>query len=172
MKKNIILTIILTVLEIVLILAIKNFSYSLLLIFVMLPILTYISIVDWKTGLISIFLNFLTLGIAIAAAFLMQMRISVIGLNLAVFVLPFILLESIYQIFFNKEKDEDKFLIGGGDIVLFATMSLVLTTVEMMIMLFFASLGSLIASKIIGKTKVHFAPFVLIGFIIAFLIGG
>ena len=56
-------------------------------------------------------------------------------------------------------------------IILFASMSMILSTTNMMVMLFFACLFSLITSKIINKTMVHFAPFVQAGLLIALVFG-
>ena len=168
MKKNIILTIILTLIQIIIITIIKGFSYPLLLLFLMLLIFSYISIEDWKTGEISIPLNIATFVLAGLYSFFSGWNLKVIGLNLLCFVLPFIILEVLYEIF---SKDKEKFLIGGGDIILFASMSLILSPFNMCVMLFFACLMSIIASKIIKKTLVHFAPFIQAGFLTAFLFG-
>lgn len=169
MKKDIILTFIFSLIQIILIVAIEGFSYPLLLLFFILFILSYISIEDWKTGLISISLNVATFILAGLFAFFNNIELKVIGINLLCFVLPFILIEAIFQLFINK--DEERFLIGGGDIILFATMSLILSTFNMCVMLFFACLLSIIASKIIKKSLVHFAPFIQVGFLVAFLFG-
>ena len=130
-------------------------------------IYTYVAIKDWKTGLISIKLNFLILFLSIFYAFLNNANIEGILINFLIFVLPFILIEIIFQLFFNKEKDDDKFLIGGGDILLFISMSIVLNLFGMMIVFFFASLSSLIVAKIVKKKKIPFAPFLEFGFLIA-----
>lgn len=172
MKKDIILTIILTLLQIVLVMAIKGFSYPLLpLLFILLGIFTYISIVDWKTGEISVALNVAVFVISVIYAFLGGFEMKNIGFNLLVFVLPFVLIETVFQLFINRGKDPERFLIGGGDIILFASMSMILSTFNMMVMLFFASLFSLVTSKIINKSMVHFAPFIQSGLLIAFLFG-
>ena len=171
MKKDIILTFIFSLIQIIAIVAIKGFSYPLLLLFFMLIILTYISIEDWKTGLISVVLNFTTLGLAGVYAFFTNVSLKVIGLNLLYFVLPFIIIEAIFQLFINRGKDEERFLVGGGDMILFATMSLILSTFNMCVMLFVACLMSLVVSKIINKSLVHFAPFIQVGFLVAFLFG-
>lgn len=168
MKKNIILTIILTLIQIIIITIIKGFSYPLLLLFLILLIFSYISIEDWKTGEISIPLNITTFILAGLYSFFSGWNLKIIGLNLLCFVLPFIILEVIYEIF---SKDKEKFLIGGGDIILFATMSLILSPFNMCVMLFFACLMSIITSKIIKKSLVHFAPFIQAGSLIAFLFG-
>ena len=168
MKKNIILTIILILIQIIIITIIKGFSYPLLLLFLMLLIFSYISIEDWKTGEISISLNIATFVLAGLYSFFSGWNLKVIGLNLLCFVLPFIILEGLYEIF---SRDKEKFLIGGGDIILFATMSLILSPFNMCVMLFFACLMSIITSKIIKKSLVHFAPFIQAGFLIAFLLG-
>jgi len=169
MKKDIILTLIFSLIQIIIIIAVKGFSYPLLLLFFILGILSYISIEDWKTGLISIALNVTTFILAGIFAFFNNSDIKVIGINLLCFVLPFIIIEAVFQIFINK--DEERFLVGGGDMILFATMSLILSTFNMTVMLFFACLFSLIASKIINKSLVHFAPFIQVGFLVAFLFG-
>ena len=169
MKKNIILAVIFTLIQIILITMIKGFSYPLLLLFFIVGILSYISIEDWKTGFISIPLNVITFVLAIGYAFCCGSGFKVILLNILCFVVPFILLETIFQLFINK--DDERFLIGGGDIILFATMSMMLTTFEMCVMLFTACLMSIVASKIIKKSMVHFAPFVQVGFLAAFLLG-
>lgn len=169
MKKDIIVSVVLSLIQFILIIAIKGFSYPLLLLFVMLGILTYISIEDWKTGLISVSLNVITFLTACLYVVLNGVDFKVAGINLLCFVLPFIIIEAVFQLFINK--DEERFLIGGGDMILFATMSVVLTTFNMAVMLFFACLMSLIASKIIKKSLVHFAPFIQVGFLIAFLCG-
>ena len=78
-----------------------------------------------------------------------------------------LLIEAFFQLAINRGKDPEKFLVGGGDIFLFASMSMLLSTFGMMIMLFFACLFSLIASKIIKKSLIHFAPFIQIGLLIA-----
>lgn len=171
MKKDIFLTFIFSLIQIVTIIAIKGFSYPLLLLFFMIFILTYISIEDWKTGYISISLNILTLVFAGVFSFFYFGKLKVIGINLLCFVFPFVIIEAIFQLFINKGKDEERFLIGGGDIILFTTMSLIFSTFNMCIMLFFASFMSIIASKIIKKSLVHFAPFIQMGFLIAFLFG-
>ncbi len=168
MKKNIILTIILTLIQIIIITIIKGFSYPLLLLFLMLLIFSYISIEDWKTGEISISLNVITFLLAGLYSFFSGWNLKVVGINFLCFVLPFIILEVIYELL---SKDKEKFLIGGGDIILFATMSLILSPFNMCVMLFFACLMSIITSKIIKKTLVHFAPFIQAGFLIAFLFG-
>jgi len=171
MKKDLILTSVLGIIGISLIMAFKGFSYPLLPLFVLFFILTYISIEDWKTGLISITLNVLTFICGGIYAFFEGVDIKTVGINLLVFVLPFILIETIFQLFINRGKDEERFLVGGGDMILFGTMSLVLTFPEMVIMLFVSCLMSLITSKIINKSLVHFAPFIQIGFLVAFLFG-
>jgi len=171
MKKDIVLTFTFSLIQIILITAIKGFSYPLLPLFFMLGILTYISIEDWKTGLISVTLNFITLTLAGIYAFLTNMSLTVIGINLLCFVLPFILIEVVFQLFINRGKNEDRFLVGGGDMILFAAMSLILSTFNMCVMLFVACLFSIIASKIIKKSLIHFAPFIQMGFLTAFLLG-
>ena len=171
MKKDIILTFIFSLIQIITIIAIEGFSYPLLLLFFMLFILSYISIEDWKTGFISITLNVAVFIIAGVFAFFNNSDLRVGGINLLCFVLPFIAIETIFQIFINKEKDEDRFLVGGGDMILFATMSLILSSFNMCVMLFVACLMSIIASKIIKKSLVHFAPFIQVGFLVAFLFG-
>ena len=169
MRKDIILTFIFTLIQIALITIIKGFSYPLLLLFFMIAILSYISIEDWKTGLISIPLNVAVLIISGIFAFFNGVELKTVGINLLFFVIPFILLEAIFQLFINK--DDERFLVGGGDIILFATMSLILDTFDMCVMLFSACLMSIIASKIIKKSMVHFAPFIQVGFLVAFLLG-
>lgn len=131
-------------------------------------IFTYIAIKDWQTGLISIPLNFILLGFSVLYAVLERIPISDILIRFLLFVLPFILIEAIFQIFFNKEKDENRFLIGGGDIILFASISLILSAFGMIIMFFLASLGSVIVSGILKIKRVPFAPFLEIGLIIAY----
>lgn len=171
MKKNITLTCIFSLIQIITIIAIEGFSYPLLLLFFMLFILSYISIEDWRTGFISIPINVGAFIFAVLFAFFNNIELKVIGINLLCFVLPFILIEAIFQLFINRGKDEERFLIGGGDIILFTTMSLILSSFNMCVMLFFACLMSIIASKIIKKSLVHFAPFIQVGFLIAFLFG-
>lgn len=171
MKKDIILTFIFSLIQIIMIVAIKGFSYPLLLLFLMIFILTYISIEDWKTGLISIALNVITFALACGFAFFNNMDLRIIGINLLLFVLPFILIEALFQLFINRGKDEERFLVGGGDMILFATMSLIFSTFNMCVMLFVSCLMSIIASKIIKKSLVHFAPFIQVGFLVAFLFG-
>lgn len=171
MKKEIFFTFIFSLIQIIIIIAIKGFSYPLLLLFCMLGILTYISIEDWKTGLISITLNVLTFIFAGVYAFFSNVSLKVIGVNLLCFVLPFILIEAIFQLFINRGKDEERFLVGGGDMILFGTMSLILSSFNMCVMLFVACLFSIVASKIIKKSLVHFAPFIQVGFLVAFLLG-
>lgn len=136
---------------------------------VVLIIFTYISIKDWKTGFISILLNFIILGLSIAYTILVKTTLISNLIKLAIFVAPFILTELIYQLFFNKAKDEEKFLIGGGDIILFASISLILSTFGMMMMFFFACLASLVVAGIIKERRVPFAPFLEFGMIIAIL---
>lgn len=169
MKRDIIVSIVFSLIQFILIIAIKGFSYPLLLLFVMLGVLTYISIEDWKTGLISVSLNVVTFLTACLYAVFSGVDFKVVGVNLLCFVLPFIVIEAVFQLFINK--DEERFLVGGGDMILFATMSVILTTFNMAVMLFFACLMSLIVSKIIKKSLVHFAPFIQVGFLIAFLFG-
>lgn len=171
MKKNIILIGILFLIQCIVITLIKGFSFPLLVLFTLLLIFTCVSFEDWKTGEISVGLNVAIFILSIIYAAISNFDIKVIGFNLLVFVLPFILTETIFQVFINRGKDEERFLIGGGDIILFASMSMLLSTVNMMVMLFFACLFSLIASKIINKTMVHFAPFIQMGLLIAFLFG-
>jgi len=171
MKKDIILTSIFSLIQIITIIAIEGFSYPLLLLFLLLFILSYISIEDWKTGLISIPLNVGTFIFAGLFAFFNNIELKVIGINLLCFVLPFIAIEIIFQLFINRGKDEERFLIGGGDMILFSTMSLILSTFNMCVMLFVACLFSIIASKIIKKSLIHFAPFIQMGFLTAFLLG-
>jgi prepilin signal peptidase PulO-like enzyme (type II secretory pathway) len=84
---------------------------------------------------------------------------------------PFVLIETIFQLCINRGKDEERFLVGGGDMILFATMSLLLSLPNMIIMLFVACFISLVVSKIIKKTLIHFAPFIQIGFLTACLFG-
>lgn len=169
MKKDLIFTFILFLIQCVFVTT-KGFSYPLLLLFFILGILTYISIIDWRTGLISVELNILVLVLSILYAVFSKMPIKTIGINLLCFVLPFILIEAIFQLFINRGKDPEKFMVGGGDILLFAGMSMILSTFNMMIMLFFACLFSLITSKVINKSLIHFAPFIQIGLLIALLI--
>ncbi|MBP3284809.1 MAG: prepilin peptidase [Clostridia bacterium] len=171
MKFDYLFTIVFSFIEIILILAIKGFSYPLLPLFLLLIAFNYISIEDWKTGFISLNLNIGICVLAVITAIMSRADIAVIGMNLLCFVLPFILLDFVFQKFVNKEKDEDRFLIGGGDIILFATISFLLSFANMMVMLFVASLISIIVSKFIGKSRVHFAPMILVGFLVAFLWG-
>jgi len=171
MKKDIVLTFILGIIQLILIMAIKGFNYPLLPLFILLPILTHISIEDWKTGLISLELNIVVFILSVIYSVCIGIDIKAIGINLLIFVLPFILLELIFQLFINKGKDEERFLIGGGDMILFASMSFILNLSNMVIMLFIACLASLVASKVIKKSLVHFAPFIQIGFLTAFLFG-
>lgn len=140
---------------------------DIIVLIIIFAIYTYIAIKDWKTGLISLGLNFFIFILSIIYAILNKTNITQILVNLLIFVLPFILVEAIFQIFFNKEKDDDKFLIGGGDIILFSSMSIVLSLFGMVIMFFMASLSSLIIAKIVKKKKIHFAPFLEFGFLIA-----
>jgi len=130
-------------------------------------IYTYVAVRDWQTGLISLKLNFSILLLSIFYAVINKSDLGIILTNLLIFVLPFILIELIYQIFCNKEKDDEKFLIGGGDIILFISMSLVLNVFGMIIMFFFASLSSLIVAKIAKEKRIPFAPFLEFGFLIA-----
>lgn len=169
MKKSIILAGVFSLIQILLIIATKGFSYPLLLLFLMIGVFSYISIEDWKTGFISVPLNIITFLLAGLFAFFYNMSLKTIGINFLCFVLPFIVIETVFQLFINK--DDEKFLIGGGDIILFASMSLIFSSFNMACMLFFACLMSLITSKIIRKTLVHFAPFIQTGFLIAFLFG-
>lgn len=171
MKKDIILTFIFSLIQIITIIAIEGFSYPLLLLFLLIFILSYISIEDWKTGLISIPLNISAFIIAGVFAFFNNLSLRIVGINLLWFVLPFILIEAIFQLFINRGKDEDRFLVGGGDMILFATMSLILSSFNMCVMLFVACLMSIVTSKIIKKSLVHFAPFIQVGFLVAFLFG-
>lgn len=169
MKKDLIFTFILFLIQCVFVTTIKGFSYPLLLLFFILGILTYISIIDWRTGLISVELNISVLVLSMLYAFFSNTLIKTIGINLLCFVLPFILIETIFQLFINRGKDPEKFMVGGGDMFLFASMSMILSTFNMMIMLFFACLFSLITSKVIKKSLIHFAPFIQIGLLIALL---
>lgn len=171
MKKDIILISMIFLIQCIGITLIKGISFPLLVLFVLLYLFTYISLEDWKTGEISVNLNIAVFILSIIYAFISRAEIKTIGVNLLVFVLPFILIELIFQIFINRQKDEERFLIGGGDIILFGSMSMILSTVNMMVMLFFACLFSLITSKVINKSMVHFAPFIQIGLLIAFLFG-
>ena len=171
MRKDLILTFIFSLIQIIIVIAIKGFIYPLLLLFFMLIILSYISIEDWKTGLISVSLNIITLALALGYALFSNIELKVIGINLLLFVLPFIIIETVFQLFINKGKDEERFLIGGGDMILFATMSFILSTFNMCVMLFVACLMSITVSKIIKKSLVHFAPFIQLGFLVAFLFG-
>ena len=166
MRKDIFLTFVITFIQIILIIAIKGFSYPLLLLFFMLGIFTYISIEDWRTGLISVELNVLTFIFSGVYAFFTDIDLKVIGINLLCFVVPFIIIETIFQLFINRGKDEERFLVGGGDMILFATMSLILSTFNMCVMLFFACLMSLIVSKIIKKSLVHFTNLTTIFYIV------
>lgn len=171
MKKDIIKICILFLIQCILVTLIKGFSIPLLVLFALLLLLTYISLEDWRTGEISVKLNIAVFILSVIYAIVSVFEIKTIVFNLLVFVLPFILIEAFFQIFINRGKDEEKFLIGGGDIILFASMSMVLSTIGMSIMLFFACLFSLITSKIINKSMVHFAPFIQIGLLIAVLVG-
>jgi hypothetical protein len=72
-----------------------------------------------------------------------------IGLNLLCFVAPFILLEFVFQKFVNKEKDDDRFLVGGGDIILFGAMSFLLSFSNMMVMLFVQKWFQMMANGIV-----------------------
>ncbi len=167
MKKDLIFTFVLFLIQCILVTAIKGFTYPLLLLFLVFGIFTYISIIDWRTGLISVELNIGVFVLSALYAFFSSMSLKVIGINFLCFVLPFILIEAFFQLVINRGKDPEKFLVGGGDIFLFASMSMLLSTFGMMIMLFFACLFSLIASKIIKKSLIHFAPFIQIGLLIA-----
>jgi len=142
---------------------------DLLILITIFIIYTYIAIKDWKTGFISLILNFSIFILSIIYAFINKTNLTGILLNLLIFVVPFILIEFIFQVFGNKEKDEEKFLIGGGDIILFASMSIILSLFGMVVMFFFASLSSLIAGKITNKKRIPFAPFLEFGFLIACL---
>ena len=143
MRKDIILMIFTFLIQCILAILIKGFSIPLLVLFVLLGIFTYISLEDWKTGEISVILNVIIFVFATIYAVISNLEIKTIGFNLLVFVLPFILIEAIFQVFINRGKDEDRFLIGGGDIILFASMSMILSTTNMMVMLFFACLFNL-----------------------------
>lgn len=167
-EKNIILMIVLTLIQCILITIIEGFSYPLLLLFLIIGLLTYISIEDWETGLISLPLNIAVFVLSLVYAVINFADIKTIIFNMLVFVLPFVLIELVFQLVINRGKEPERFLVGGGDMILFASMSMLLNTAEMMGMLFFASLFSLMASKIIKKSLVHFAPFIQIGFLIAF----
>lgn len=171
MKKDYLFTFIFSFIEIGVIMAIKGFSYLLLPLFLLLIVFNYISIEDWKTGFISLSLNIGVFVLSVISAIMRRASFVAVCLNLACFVLPFIALEFIFQKFVNKENDEERFLVGGGDIILFAAMSFLLSFTGMMIMLFVASLLSIIVSKFIGRTRVHFAPMILVGFLVAFLWG-
>ena len=140
---------------------------DILILIIIFAIYSYIAIIDWKTGLISLKLNSLILILSILYAVINKINITGILINFLIFVLPFIIIEFVYQIFVNKEKDEDKFLIGGGDIILFASMSIVLSLFGMMVMFFFSSLASLITAKIVKEKRIPFAPFLEFGFLIA-----
>lgn len=170
MRRDIIFVSLLFLIQCILITLIKGFTFPLLVLLILLGIFTYISLEDWKTGEIDIRLNIIVFILATIYAYMSVFEIKTTIFNLLVFVLPFILLETIFQVFINRGKDEEKFLIGGGDIILFASMSMLLDVRGMMVMLFFASLFSLITSKIINKTMVHFAPFIQIGLLIALCI--
>lgn len=160
-------TAILSIIQIVLVILTKGLTLELIPLGVIFCIFTYISIRDYQTGEISIPLNFIILGLAVVYAFMIK---AVPVINVLCFTVPFILIESIYQLFFNKEKDENKFLIGGGDIVLFASISLILSSVFAMLYMFFvSSLLSLIVSKIKIQKIIPFAPFLQIGMLISYL---
>ena len=160
-------TAIVSIIQIILIVLAKGLVLELIPLGLILCIFTYISIRDYQTGEISIVLNFMLLGLAIIYAIMIKIFPII---NVVCFTVPFILIESVYQLFFNKEKDEDKFLIGGGDIVLFASISLVLSTVFSMLYMFFvSSLLSLIVSKIKTKRIIPFAPFLQIGMLVSYL---
>ena len=171
MKKDIVLMSFIFLIQCILVTLIKGFSIPLLVLFILLGVFTYISLEDWRTGEISFVLNLGIFILSIIYAVISRFEIKTIGFNLLIFVLPFILIEAIFQLFINRGKDEERFLIGGGDIILFGSMSMILSTTNMMVMLFFACLFSLITSKIINKTMVHFAPFIQVGLLIAFLFG-
>lgn len=160
-------TAIVSIIQIILIILVKGLALELIPLGLILCIFTYISIRDYQTGYISIPLNFILLGLAIVYAVMIK---TLPIINLLCFTVPFILIETIYQLFFNKEKDDDKFLIGGGDIVLFASLSLILSTVFGMLYMFFvSSLLSLIVSKIKTKKIIPFAPFLQIGMLVSYL---
>ena len=162
-----IVTAIASIIQIILIILVKGVSIELIPLGIILGIFTYISIRDYQTGYISIPLNFTLLGLAVVYAIMIK---TFPIINLVCFTVPFILIETIYQLFFNKEKDEDKFLIGGGDIVLFASLSLILSTVfGMLYMFFISSLLTLIVSKIKKKNIIPYAPFLQIGMLISYL---
>ena len=86
MRKDLILTFIFSLIQIIIVIALKGFSYPLLLLFFMLIILSYISIEDWKTGLISVSLNIITLALALGYALFSNIELKVIGINLLLFV--------------------------------------------------------------------------------------
>lgn len=171
MKKDIILISILFLIQCIVITLIKGFAFPLLVLLVLLFIFTCVSLEDWRTGEITVSLNIIVFILSLIYAVFSNLEIKTIGFNLCVFVLPFILIETVFQVFINRGKDEERFLIGGGDIILFASMSMILSTTNMMVMLFFACLFSLITSKVINKTMVHFAPFIQTGLLIAVLFG-
>lgn len=160
-------TTIVSIIQIFLIIFVKGLALELIPLGLILYIFTYISIKDYQTGEISIVLNFTLLGLAVVYAIMIK---TFPIINLVCFTLPFILIEAIYQLFFNKEKDDDKFLIGGGDIILFASLSLILSTVfGMLYMFFISSLLTLIVSKIKTKKIIPFAPFLQIGMLVSYL---
>lgn len=169
MKKDIILLSMLILIQCILVTIIKGLSYPLLLLFILISIFTYISREDWRTGEISVKLNLMVFILAILYGVVCKSEIKTIIFNLACFVLPFILIESFFQLCINRGRDSEKFLVGGGDMILFASMSMILGSFEMVVMLFFACLFSLIASKIINKSLVHFAPFIQTGMMIAII---
>lgn len=160
-------TAILSIIQIIFIILVKGLAVELIPLGLILCIFTYISIRDYQTGEISIALNFTLLGLAIIYAIMIK---TFPIINALCFTIPFILIETIYQLFFNKEKDDDKFLIGGGDIVLFVSLSLILSNVFAMLYMFFvSSLLSLIVSKIKTKKIIPFAPFLQIGMLVSYL---
>jgi len=77
---------------------------DLLILITIFIIYTYIAIKDWKTGFISLILNFSIFILSIIYAFINKTNLTGILLNLLIFVVPFILIEFIFQVFGNKKR--------------------------------------------------------------------
>jgi leader peptidase (prepilin peptidase)/N-methyltransferase len=134
-------------------------------------LLSFISVYDWKTGLVSLRVNI--------SIFLLSMLYSYFAYKSPVYMvigmicasIPFFFAELFYQIFINKQKDEDKFIVGGADIILAASVGMVLGWQRMILAILLSSILVVITSRIKGLKKIPYVPFIHAGFLIAYIWG-
>lgn len=148
---------------------VEGSSFDFLLIFSILIVLSFISKEDWTTGYIYLKDNLLVLLLAVVYVILNKYNVRDVLFNFFVLSIPLLLIELLYQKFINKE--EEKFLIGYGDIILISSMCMLLGVMRFLIVLFISSIGVIVVSKIKKQNIVPYGPFLHFGFFISYFLG-